>query len=242
MRLIVINAAPRMEAGNTQVLLNPFLVGARHQGATVDIVLAAKKKIKPCRGCFTCYAKTPGICVHLDDMPGIIERIRIADIFVLATPIYLDGMTSVAKIVIDRLVSFLDPHFVVHGDGLRHPLRRHFPKKMFLVSVCGYPGLTNFAPLLLHMERISRNMDSEFCGALLRPAAFSMLLAHKYPEEVRAVMDAARSAGEELIRHGKVSESTLQSAAADICSQEELMNTANAYWDRELDRGGNKRA
>ena len=50
MNIIVINAAPRMEAGNTQVILNPFLVGARHEGAKLDIALLAKKKIRPCRG------------------------------------------------------------------------------------------------------------------------------------------------------------------------------------------------
>jgi multimeric flavodoxin WrbA len=242
MRIIVINAAPRMEAGNTQVILNPFLVGVRHQGAKVDIALAARKKIKPCVGCFTCYAKTPGVCVHQDDMPALIERIRVADAMVLATPVYLDGMTSLSKIVVDRLVPFLDPHFDRDGEGLRHPLRWKFPDKIFLVSVCGYPGLHNFDPLVLHMKRMARNFHAEFSGALLRPAAFSMLLAHKYPEAVRGVMDAARSAGEELVKHGQVSETTLQAVAADICSTEELMKTANGFWDRELANNEDKPA
>jgi hypothetical protein len=49
-------------------------------------------------------------------------------------------------------------------------------------------------------------------------------------------MDAIRIAGLELARDGKPNESTLSEAAAEICSQEELMNTANSYWDRELAR------
>ena len=59
MRIIVVNAAPRMEAGNTQMILNPFLVGVRHAGAKVDVALLARKKIKQCMGCFSCYAQTP---------------------------------------------------------------------------------------------------------------------------------------------------------------------------------------
>ena len=234
MRIIVVNAAPRMEAGNTQMILNPFLVGVRHAGAKVDVALLARKKIKQCMGCFSCYAQTPGVCIHNDDMPGLIERIRTADMMVLATPIYLDGMTSLAKTFIDRLVVFLDPHFIMDERGLLHPLRWRFPQKMFLVSVCGYSGLHNFDPLVLHTERLVRNLHSEFCGALLRPAVFSVLLTRKYPERVRQVLDFARMAGEELVKLGSVTASTLQAVAEDICTPEELMATANAYWDREL--------
>lgn len=242
MKIVVINAAPRMEAGNTQAVLTPFLVGARQEGAEVNVVLSARKTIKRCLGCFTCYAKTPGMCVHQDDMPELVERLRTADMMVLATPVYLDGMTSFAKTFIDRLVVFLDPHFTTDDRGLVHPLRWKFPGKLFLVSVCGYPGLHNFDPLVLHMQRIARNFHSQFCGALLRPAVFSVLLTKKYPDRVRDLMDALRTAGEELVRAGEVSETTLKAVARDICTPEELMSIANAYWDRELERYGKEPA
>ncbi len=242
MKAIVINAAPRMEAGNTQMILTPFLVGLRHEGAKVDIALLARKEINRCEGCFTCYAATPGECVHHDDMAALIERIRNADTMILATPIYLDGMTSLAKIFIDRLVTFLDPHFTADESGFRHPLRWKFPKRLFLVSVCGYPGIHNFDPLVLHMKRIAANLHTEFSGALLRPAVFSLLLNKKYPDKIRKVMDAGRSAGTQFVRDGKVSPETLAAAASDICSDQELMATANAYWDRELERAGDQPA
>jgi hypothetical protein len=236
MKIIVINAAPRMEAGNTQTVLTPFLVGARHEGAQVDVALLGRKKIKQCIGCFSCYARTPGVCVHQDDMPALVERVRSADMMVLATPVYIDGMTSLAKTFLDRLVVFLDPHFTKDDQGLIHPMRWKFPDKLFLVSICGYPGLHNFEPLVLHMEHIARNFHSESCGALLRPAVFSVLLTKKYPDRVRHIMDAFRKAGEELVKTGGVSSSTLEDAAGDICTPEELLATANAYWDRELDK------
>lgn len=234
MRIIVINAAPRMEAGNTQMVLTPFLVGCRGAGAEVDIALLGRKKINPCIGCFNCYAETPGTCVHDDDMVALSRRIRAADMMIIATPIYLDGMTSLGKIFIDRLVTWLDPHFVREGDRVLHPLRWKFPGKLFLLSVCGYPGLHNFEPLHLYMERFALNFHSEYCGSLLRPAIFSLLLSRKYPDRVKPVMDAIRTAGEQLVRTGSVEEEVRQAAAQDICTTEELLAMANAYWDREL--------
>lgn len=43
---------------------------------------------------------------------------------VLATPLYIDGMTALAKTFIDRLVAFMDPHFTEDGGDVRHPLRQ----------------------------------------------------------------------------------------------------------------------
>jgi multimeric flavodoxin WrbA len=242
MKVIVINAAPRMEAGNTQIVLTPFLVGLRHEGTKVDVALLNRKTIERCIGCFTCYAQTPGECIHADDMPALIERIRAADLMVLATPVYIDGMTALAKTFLDRLVSCVDPHFVEEDGIVLHPLRWKFPKKIFVVSVCGYPGLRNFDPLLLHMERFAQNFHAEFVGALLRPAVFSVLMARKYPDRVREVLDAMRGAGEELATKGTVSKKTLDAAASDICTTEELVETANAYWDRELAKSGKEPA
>jgi predicted thioesterase len=234
MKILVINASPRMETGNTQVILTPFMVGLKEAGASVDLIVLAKKKIQECIGCFSCYAKTPGRCVHDDAMVKIIDRVKAVDMLVLSTPVYIDGMPSVAKKFIDRMVTFLDPHFISENNRVYHPLRFSFPAKMFLISICGYPGLHNFDPLVLHFERICNNFHASFCGALLRPAIFSVLLTKKYPEKVRNVLDSVRLAGRQLVTDHRVFPETLSSVAADICTPDELIQTANAYWDREL--------
>ncbi len=240
MKTLVINVSPRMESGNTQAILTPFLVGAKEAGATIDIVNLAKKKINSCIGCFSCYAKTPGKCIYDDDMVQLTHRIKMADMLVLATPLYIDGMPGIAKKFIDRLVTFMDPHFEIDNGNVRHPLRWDFPSKMFLIAVCGYPGLGNFDPLVFHFERISANFHSRFCGALLRPAIFSILLTRKYPEKIKGVLDAVRSAGKQLITEGRVATETLNVIASDICPTVELVSMANSYWDRELAKNSEK--
>jgi putative NADPH-quinone reductase len=242
MNIIVINAAPRMEAGNTQVILTPFVEGLRSAGAPVDVAVLNRMKIERCIGCFTCYAKTPGVCVHHDDMPALMDRIRACETMVLASPVYVDGVTALGKTFIDRLVTFMDPHFIENHGEVRHPLRSEFPKNIFLLSVCGYPGLENFDPLMLHMKRMCRNFHAKFAGALLRPATFSVLLGRKYPDRVQSVLVAIRSAGVELVRDGEVSRSTFEAAAAEICTTRELVDMANAYWDRELEKSKKKQS
>ncbi|MEJ2719403.1 MAG: flavodoxin family protein [Deltaproteobacteria bacterium] len=146
MKVIVINAAPRMEAGNTQMILNPLLVGLRHEGAHVDVALLARKTIEPCIGCFTCYAQTPGECIHLDDMLGLNERIRAADMMVLATPIYIDGMTSLAKTFVDRLVTFLDPHISRMTTGSAIPFVGSFRSSSSCFPCAVFPACTMVSP------------------------------------------------------------------------------------------------
>ena len=156
--------------------------------------------------------------------------------FVLATPVYIEGMTALAKTFLDRLVTLIDPHLIERDGRVCHALRMPLPNRVFLLSVCGYPGLENFDPLVLHLERFARNFHATFVGALLRPAVFSIWLRRKYPDRVQAVLDAVRNGGVELVRDGRVSQRTRDAAAAAICSDREIVETANAHWDRELRR------
>jgi hypothetical protein len=63
-----------------------------------------------------------------------------------------------------------------------------------------------------------------------------MQLTKKYPDRIHRVMDAIRTAGEELVQAGSVSDATLRAASQDICAPEELLSIANKYWDRELEK------
>lgn len=236
MKLFVVNASPRMEAGETHEVLSTFVEGLRSAGGEVDGAVLNRAHVERCVGCFTCYARTPGVCVHRDEMPALVERMRACDAFVLGTPVYIEGMTTLAKTFMDRLVTTMDPHLIEVDGRVTHALRVRLPRTVFLVSVCGYPEVETFDPLVLQMTRFARNFHAVFAGALLRPAAFTLRLERKYPERVRSVRDAIRQAGIELVRNGRVSQAVLDAAAAEVCPTRELMEVANAHWDRELAR------
>jgi multimeric flavodoxin WrbA len=88
MRVLVLNSSPKMDKGNTALVLGPFLEGVREAGAEVELFYTKKLEINPCQGEFNCWFKTPGKCFQQDDMQMLLPMLAQADIWVLATPVY----------------------------------------------------------------------------------------------------------------------------------------------------------
>lgn len=86
--------------GNTALLLESFLEGAREAGAEVVLLDVTRMFISGCRACNDCQDN--GVCVVDDDMRTFYDALRRADVLVLATPLYFSGMSSQLKSVIDR--------------------------------------------------------------------------------------------------------------------------------------------
>ena len=69
MKVLALNSSPRDEGqSKTEFLLQHLVQGMQDAGAEVEVVALRKKNVKNCIGCFTCWTKTPGVCIHQDDM------------------------------------------------------------------------------------------------------------------------------------------------------------------------------
>lgn len=103
MNIVSFLGSPRKN-GNTAVLLNKVLEGilSGHKVQN-EIVFLQDKNIKPCMGCGTCKKNEEKSCVIDDDMKDILEKIKKADLIVVATPIYWWGVTAQTKLLVDRL-------------------------------------------------------------------------------------------------------------------------------------------
>ena len=161
-----------------------------------------------------------------------------AEILLIATPIYVDGMTGLLKNFIDRIVSSADPHFEMRDGHCRHPSRKERAlKRIALLSGCGFPELDNFDPLVAHIRAICKNMNATYAGAVLRPAAAvfpSIPTIHPLFFKIRAISKAIEQAGRELVLEGKISDKTAEEAAAELIPREEYYKNANAWFDEEL--------
>ena len=80
MKVLAINGSPKMDKGNTALILGPFLEGMEEKGAEVEILYTKKLNIKPCEGEISCWIKTPGECFQKDDMEMVLAKLREADV------------------------------------------------------------------------------------------------------------------------------------------------------------------
>jgi multimeric flavodoxin WrbA len=108
-RVLGIVGSPR-RGGNTEILVDRVLDGARAAGALVDKVIVSELEIGPCRGCDACRrtGKRTGKCVQEDDAPGLLDRMRHSGTWVLGTPVYWWGPTAQLKALVDRWYGAVD--------------------------------------------------------------------------------------------------------------------------------------
>jgi multimeric flavodoxin WrbA len=91
--------------------------------------------IKPCRGCFACWTKTPGLCFQKDAMAEILLHLALADIVVWVTPIAYGGYGFHLKKALDRSIPVLLPFFVSLGDEVHHPMRYGTEARLAAIGV-----------------------------------------------------------------------------------------------------------
>ncbi len=90
--------------------------------------------IKPCRGCFSCWAKTPGICVIKDDgQEPILRAWAEADRITFLTPITFGGYAPELKKTLDRIIPVLLPFFIEFRGETHHPQR--YPRRRRLLAI-----------------------------------------------------------------------------------------------------------
>lgn len=240
-KVLAINSSPMMDKGNTALILTPFLDGIKEAGAEVELFYTKKLEINPCQGEFNCWVKTSGECFQKDDMQMVLPKLREADIWVFATPVYVDGVTGPMKNLMDRVLPLLQPFFELRDGHCRHPLREGTKHgKVVLVSNCGFWEMDNFDPLLVHMKAMCRNAGREFGGALLRPHGPALRRMMEMGAPVSDVFEAAKESGRQLVRDGEMSIETLKIVSRELLPLDMYVQNANQRFQQALDALGKK--
>ena len=133
MKIICVLGSPR-EKGNSTAIVKKFCEAAEKKGADIESYNLNSLSFKGCQGCMTCKTKTER-CVVKDDLKQVLDAIYEADILVLASPVYMGGVSGQLKCFLDRTFSFLTPDFKTSPDPSRLPKG----KKALVVTTQGAP-------------------------------------------------------------------------------------------------------
>jgi len=99
MKVLGINGSPRV-GGNTDILLDRALDGARESGAETEKIILSDLKFSPCLECDN--LSDDGSCIINDDMKVVYEKVKAADALILASPIFFGTLSAQTKMMIDR--------------------------------------------------------------------------------------------------------------------------------------------
>jgi multimeric flavodoxin WrbA len=212
MKVLALNSSPRTGGeSKTELMLNCLVEGMRDAEAEVEVVDLRNKKINNCAGCFSCWTKSPGTCIHKDDMTReLFPKWQESDLVVYASPLYHFTVNAEMKTFIERTLPVLEPFFLQHNGRTYHPLKGKPPKAVIL-SVAGFPDESVFDLLSSWANFIydGLNPDEKILVAeIYRPMAEALTLPY-FTEKAAEILDATQQAGREIVDSLKVSEDTL---------------------------------
>jgi multimeric flavodoxin WrbA/putative sterol carrier protein len=236
-KVFAIQSSPRKSGiSKTEILTDAFLEGCKNAGADIEIAYLREKKINHCIGCFTCWTKTPGVCIYKDDVAEIMRKSEEADLVVYASPLYHYGIYSLLKKYIERTLPKLQPFLVPGAEGKTcHPAREGYKDITYsvIIGVCGFPEVNHFGAYSAnyhYMANSQGELGMKIVAEIYRPGS-ELLSNPVYQDETARVLDAARKAGEQVVITGTVEKKIVDDIAIVRLDINQLRETANMAWD-----------
>jgi multimeric flavodoxin WrbA len=164
MKVLGVLGSPRL-GGNSDILLDQALAGAKDAGAAVEKIVLSRKNISGCLDCQKCNEN--GLCVIEDDMPEIHQKILEADAVIHSVPVYFWAMTAQMKAYLDRWCAFFDAEWRWH----KHYYPRLKGKKIGLITVCGDAEVHTADPIVHSFRTTCQFTKLNFIGPVMASAS-----------------------------------------------------------------------
>ncbi len=161
MKILAIYGSPRRE-GNTSLLLQQAVAGARQAGAEVEEVVLRDLRMSPCLELYGC--KKDGRCIIRDDFQRVYDQLLACQALMLASPIFFYTVSAHTKILMDRCQSLWVKKYwidqVPFGQG-------EIKRKGLFISAGATGGKRLFDGTLLSIRYFFDVLDMELWHALL---------------------------------------------------------------------------
>jgi multimeric flavodoxin WrbA len=188
--ILGIQGSPRLR-GNTSILLDAVLDGARERGAAVERIDLAGLDIAECDGCLACWKGKE--CAKRDDMNALYPRIISADVIVFGTPVYWYGPTALLKAFVDRFVYFNCPENRAKVRGMSAatviPFEETDPETV--------------APVVTFFEKSLAYLEWSLVGQVIAPGVGKLGEVRERPELLRQARELGARLGGLEERHAQ---------------------------------------
>lgn len=152
-KIIVLNGSPRVK-GNTSMLVEEFVKGAKEAGSEVTVFHLDRMNINGCKGCFGGGKNPDSPCVQKDDMEKIYPVYKEADIVVLASPLYYWNFSGQLRTAFDRLFAVAEC-----DKNYQNPIK----ESVLLMAAEGY----GFDDALTYYQNLMKHLGWKDLGAVL---------------------------------------------------------------------------
>ena len=191
MKVLGIAGSPR-HGGNTDLLLEQALAGARSVGAETETIVISKLDISPCLHCDGCLKE--GHCVIEDDMQSVYTKLREADRIIVASPMFFMGLTAQIKALIDRCQALWALKYVIKETL---PLNSDGERKGFFLSVGGTAYKNNFDSAYPILKSWMAVIDIKYTGELTYAKVDEKGAIREHPTALQDAFEAGKKLVEE---------------------------------------------
>jgi multimeric flavodoxin WrbA len=193
MKVMAFCASPR-KGGNTDVLIDEALRGAKDAGAVGEKIRLQSLKLKLCLGCWKC--KEPdfnGFCIQKDDMSDIYQKIVDSDAIIIGFPIYLGRECALLSVFLERWNGFI---------GFKHSSRLGPGRRALVIGTWGYPYDDTYDQVMANVIAILYQIGVETVEAVSACGFDGMLrglddkgkaVILRYPKELKKAYQAGKS-------------------------------------------------
>ncbi len=160
MKILGIYGSPR-EGGNSDLLLERALEGARSAGAEVDSIAVRDYCYQGCVECGGC--DQTGVCVLKDDMQILYPKLKEAEVILVATPVFFYGVPAQLKALIDRSQALWAQGRLRRAEGRE---RRSDGGRGYLIAVGATRGKQLFEGIELTVRYFFDALDKRYGGGI----------------------------------------------------------------------------
>ncbi|NTU67304.1 MAG: NADPH-dependent FMN reductase [Chlorobiaceae bacterium] len=173
------------------------------KGYDTGHIVLHDKDLAPCKGCFQCWLKTPGICMIDDDNRELSRKLIGGDLAIFLTPVDFGAYSPELKRMLDHIIANISPFFTTVNGETHHRKRYDRYPDLMIIGWLEEPDPEQEVMFnhLAWRNTINFHAPRRSWGILDRTAD-SAALAEEVGRLVLKLEKSANHAGEELPRIG----------------------------------------